>query len=84
MDDKGVLEGRWTDTYPKNCTRPWEWTGSVEILEQFWKKKKTVKYGQCWVFSGLATTCKLLNNLFTSHVLVAFSIVFKLSLKTIS
>lgn len=59
MDDKGVLEGRWTDTYPKNCTKPWEWTGSVEILEKFWKKKKTVKYGQCWVFSGVITTCKL-------------------------
>ena len=59
MDDKGVLEGRWTDTFPKNCTKPWEWTGSVEILEEFWKKKKTVKYGQCWVFSGVITTCKL-------------------------
>ncbi|XP_029193882.2 protein-glutamine gamma-glutamyltransferase K-like [Acropora millepora] len=54
--DGGVLFGRWTETYPKNCTPPSAWTGSVAILEKFWKKKYFVKYGQCWVFSGLVTT----------------------------
>lgn len=54
--DGGVLFGRWTETYPKNCTPPTAWTGSVAILEKFWKKKYFVKYGQCWVFSGLVTT----------------------------
>ncbi|XP_041375251.1 protein-glutamine gamma-glutamyltransferase K-like [Gigantopelta aegis] len=56
MDDNGVLQGRWTDTYPKNCTVPWAWTGSVAILRQFVKSGKPVKFGQCWVFSGLTTT----------------------------
>ena len=59
-DDNGVLEGRWTEKYPKTCTVPWAWTGSVKILEQFMAKDKPVKYGQCWVFSGLITTRKLL------------------------
>lgn len=54
--DGGVLFGRWTEKYPKNCTPPTAWTGSVAILEKFWKKKYYVKYGQCWVFSGLVTT----------------------------
>ena len=57
-DDNGVLTGRWTETYPKNSTVPWAWSGSVAILEQFMKKKKPVEFGQCWVFSGLVTTCK--------------------------
>ena len=56
--DGGILFGRWTETYPKNCTPPTAWTGSTAILEKFWKKKFYVKYGQCWVFSGLVTTCK--------------------------
>ena len=56
--DGGVLFGRWTEKYPKNCTPPTAWTGSVAILEKFWNKKYYVKYGQCWVFSGLVTTCK--------------------------
>lgn len=54
--DGGILFGRWTETYPKNCTPPTAWTGSVAILEKFMKRKYMVKYGQCWVFSGLVTT----------------------------
>lgn len=57
--DGGILFGRWTETYPKNCTPPTAWTGSTAILEKFMKKKFYVKYGQCWVFSGLVTTCRL-------------------------
>ena len=57
-DDGGVLEGRWSDPYPKGTTEPWHWIGSVAILTEFWKTKKTVKFGQCWVFSGIVTTCK--------------------------
>ena len=57
-EDGGVLEGRWSDPYPKGTTVPWAWSGSVSILTQFWKTKKTVKFGQCWVFSGLVTTCE--------------------------
>merc|ERR1719334_2255987 len=28
----------------------------MAILEQYWETKRPVKYGQCWVFSGLCTT----------------------------
>ena len=52
-----MLVGRWTETYPKNSTVPWMWTGSLAIIEQFLKKKKSVCYGQCWVFSGVTTSC---------------------------
>ena len=58
MDDDGLLEGRWTSEYPKGCTKPWEWTGSVPIIEQYYNIGKTVQFGQCWVFSGVLTTCK--------------------------
>jgi len=54
--DGGILEGRWTETYPKNSTAPSEWTGSVAILKEYAKKHNTVRYGQCWVFSGVTTT----------------------------
>lgn len=55
-DDNGVLEGRWSATYPTNSTAPWAWTGSVRILQQFMETDKPVRYGQCWVFSGVVTT----------------------------
>ncbi|XP_073239325.1 coagulation factor XIII A chain-like [Porites lutea] len=54
--DGGVLHGRWDGNYPRDTTAPTSWTGSVAILEQFWQKKCDIKYGQCWVFSGLVTT----------------------------
>lgn len=55
-DRVGVLEGRWAETFPEG-NPPWHWSGSIEILEQFWKTKEAVKYGQCWVFSGVLTSC---------------------------
>ena len=55
--DGGILTGRWTDTYPKDATAPWAWVGSVAILDEFMRTKKAVRYGQCWVFSGIVTTC---------------------------
>ncbi|EDO43696.1 predicted protein, partial [Nematostella vectensis] len=59
--DGGILYGRWTEKYPKNSTKPWDWVGSVKILEKFDRRKYTVRYGQCWVFSGLVTTlCRAL------------------------
>ncbi|XP_067326667.1 protein-glutamine gamma-glutamyltransferase K-like [Anolis sagrei] len=56
-DDEGVLEGKWE--LEKPCgghTCPWTWEGSVQILNDYYKTKKSVKYGQCWVFSGVLTT----------------------------
>ncbi|XP_048578578.1 protein-glutamine gamma-glutamyltransferase 4 isoform X2 [Nematostella vectensis] len=54
-EDGGILEGRWAEEYPDG-TFPWTWTGSVKILEEYARKNSTVKYGQCWVFSGVVTT----------------------------
>jgi transglutaminase 1 len=53
--DGGVLEGRWREPYIGG-TEPLSWGGSVAILEQFYKQKRKVRYGQCWVFSGVLTT----------------------------
>ncbi|XP_078478684.1 LOW QUALITY PROTEIN: protein-glutamine gamma-glutamyltransferase 2-like [Lampetra planeri] len=54
--DRGVLTGRWNDPYPDGVA-PYRWTGSVPILEQ-WSRAgaRPVKYGQCWVFAGVACT----------------------------
>ena len=57
-DEDGLLEGRWGSDYPKDCTLPWKWTGSGAICEEFYKTKKPVRFGQCWVFSGVVTSCK--------------------------
>ncbi|XP_039988047.1 protein-glutamine gamma-glutamyltransferase 2 [Xiphias gladius] len=55
-DDNGVLAGRWEEPYSDGVA-PYRWTGSVPILQQ-WSKTgiKEVKYGQCWVFAGVACT----------------------------
>lgn len=58
-DDLGVLEGNWSNNY-SGGTAPTKWQGSMLILQQFWKTKKPVKFGQCWVFSGVVTTGKSL------------------------
>ena len=54
-DDDGVLVGNWSGEYGDGKT-PGSWSGSPAILHQYWNDKSVVKYGQCWVFSGLTTT----------------------------
>lgn len=54
-NEDGVVEGNWTEKF-SGGTAPTGWTGSASILQQFYKSKKPVKYGQCWVFAGVATT----------------------------
>lgn len=57
MVNSTLLEGNWGDPEDfEDGTAPWEWSGSIAILEQFWKEKDIVKYGQCWVFSGIITS----------------------------
>ncbi|XP_035824890.1 annulin [Aplysia californica] len=53
--DNGVLVGSWSGNY-EGGRSPLSWTGSVAILESYWDSKRPVRYGQCWVFSGLCTT----------------------------
>lgn len=54
-DDYGCVMGNWSDDFGGG-TAPTEWIGSMEIMQKFYKKKKPVKYGQCWVFSGVLAT----------------------------
>jgi len=54
-DDKGVLIGRWDGNY-NDGVKPTSWNGSTKILRSWSKHNKGVKYGQCWVFSGVFTT----------------------------
>ncbi|XP_054720896.1 annulin-like [Uloborus diversus] len=53
-DDEGVLLGRWDGEY-KDGIAPTAWVGSAKIVQQYVESAKPVKYGQCWVFSGLLT-----------------------------
>jgi len=55
-DDNGVIIGRWDGEY-EDGTAPSEWTGSIPIIEEYFQNMKPVKYGQCWVFSGVLATC---------------------------
>ncbi|KAK3085966.1 hypothetical protein FSP39_011423 [Pinctada imbricata] len=59
-DEKGCLVGNWSGKYDDG-TSPTSWIGSVKILQQYYREKRSVCYGQCWVFSGLYTTlCRTL------------------------
>lgn len=57
-DDRGVVSGRWDGKYDDGVS-PTRWTGSVAILRR-WSEAgaQRVRYGQCWVFSGVACTGK--------------------------
>ncbi|XP_052816995.1 protein-glutamine gamma-glutamyltransferase K-like isoform X2 [Mya arenaria] len=53
--DGGVLVGNWSGKY-EDGVAPSNWNGSTAILEEFLKKRKGVKFGQCWTFAAVATT----------------------------
>ncbi|CAJ0965936.1 unnamed protein product [Ranitomeya imitator] len=55
QDDNGVLTGNWSGNYAAGCS-PTSWTGSTAILQNYYKTKRPVQFGQCWVFSGVVTT----------------------------
>lgn len=62
-DDDGALLGNWSGDFSGGIA-PTKWVGSVEILQQFYKKQKPVKFAQCWVFAGVVST-SLYSRLFT-------------------
>ncbi|KAG7214894.1 hypothetical protein INR49_005163 [Caranx melampygus] len=66
--DRGVLWGRWNEPYTDGVA-PYRWTGSVPILQK-WSKAgaKPVKYGQCWVFAGVACTVLRCLGIPTRHI----------------
>ncbi|XP_063366650.1 hemocyte protein-glutamine gamma-glutamyltransferase-like [Cydia amplana] len=58
--DGGVLIGNWSGDY-EDGTAPFNWTGSVDIMEEYLRTKNSVAYGQCWVFACVTTTvCRAL------------------------
>ncbi|XP_032091573.1 protein-glutamine gamma-glutamyltransferase 4 isoform X1 [Thamnophis elegans] len=73
-DDRGILHANWTGHYTGG-TAPLAWTGSVPILQQYYRTQKSVLYGQCWVFSGVITTvmrclgipCRSVSNFASAH-----------------
>ncbi|XP_067227240.1 transglutaminase 1 like 4 [Chanodichthys erythropterus] len=55
-DDRGVLMGNWSDSYVGG-TSPTAWSGSGDILRQFFKSAgNPVKFAQCWVYAGVMTS----------------------------
>lgn len=54
-DDDGVIAGSWNNSYD-NGVAPSAWTGSVDILLEYYSSKQPVRYGQCWVFAGVFNT----------------------------
>ncbi|XP_066480854.1 protein-glutamine gamma-glutamyltransferase 6-like [Tiliqua scincoides] len=55
-NDNGVLEGKWNVEFA-NHENPSRWDGSVAIFRQWAQNRYSqVKYGQCWVFAGVAGT----------------------------
>lgn len=54
-DDEGLLLGNWSTDFSSGVA-PTKWGGSVDIMQRFYRKKKPVKFAQCWVFAGCLTT----------------------------
>ncbi|KAF7248784.1 Coagulation factor XIII A chain [Varanus komodoensis] len=54
-DDEGVIVGSWNNIYEYGVA-PSSWTGSVDILLEYYSSKEPVRYGQCWVFAGVFNT----------------------------
>ncbi|XP_058031258.1 coagulation factor XIII A chain [Ahaetulla prasina] len=55
QDDNGVVYGSWDNIYEYGVA-PSSWTGSVDILLEYYSTKEPVRYGQCWVFAGVFNT----------------------------
>ena len=56
-DGRGILMSNTSGDYSRGKS-PHTWVGSAQILSQYRSNKCPVKYGQCWVSSGVLTTCE--------------------------
>ncbi|CAN9512634.1 unnamed protein product [Ophioblennius macclurei] len=73
-DDNGILVGNWGDSFYGGYA-PTHWSGSHEILKQWYLGGQPVKYGQCWVFAGvlcsvmrlLGIPCRVISNFSSAH-----------------
>ncbi|XP_056588343.1 transglutaminase 1 like 4 [Triplophysa dalaica] len=55
-DDQGILEGNWSESF-EGGTAPTAWSGSGDILRQYYKSSGTpVKFAQCWVYAGVTNS----------------------------
>ncbi|KAK3086337.1 hypothetical protein FSP39_017044 [Pinctada imbricata] len=69
-----ALQGNWSGNY-EGGTPPFKWNGSAKILQEYFKTRTTVMFGQCWVFSGILTTmcralgipCRSVTNFSSAH-----------------
>ena len=52
----GIVLGNWGSDF-SDGKEPWRWTGTHQIASRYEKTGKPVKYGQCWVFAGVMTSC---------------------------
>ena len=55
-----ILVGKWSGEYGHG-TDPGYWKGTVQILKEYLTKSHSVRYGQCWAFSGVL--CSLLRGI---------------------
>ena len=56
QDDRGVVVGNWSGDY-EGGTAPSSWRGSGKILSEYLEGGgQPVRFGQCWVFSGVLLT----------------------------
>lgn len=65
QDDDGAVLGNWSEDF-SGGTAPTKWAGSTEILQQYYERRRPVKYGQCWTFAGTLQTSELSLLIFTS------------------
>ncbi|XP_050530109.1 hemocyte protein-glutamine gamma-glutamyltransferase-like [Daktulosphaira vitifoliae] len=74
VDDNGLIEGKWDGSFDDG-TSPFAWISSAPIFEEFYNTQQPVKYGQCWVFSGVIVTicralgipCRSVTNYLSAH-----------------
>ena len=88
QDDDGVLVGNWSGNY-EGGKRPTSWISSLDILKSYYSsveqtgKPSPVKFGQCWVYSAVATTGKqwhtLISKLMSLQITIQFNFIVHFS-----